>query len=47
MAGGYAPDQLTEAVNDLGLTRRNGVPLSRAQYHRSPQNPIYYGDHTV
>ena len=41
--GRYTIDRLAAAVNALGLTGRDGAPLSRAQYHRVLQNPIYYG----
>jgi hypothetical protein len=41
--GPYTFDQITEAVNALGLTSRDDTPLSRSQYHRMFQNPIYYG----
>jgi site-specific DNA recombinase len=41
--GNYTLDQITEAMNALGLKSRNDVPLSRAQFHRLFQNPIYYG----
>ena len=39
----YTLDRLTETVNDLGLTGRNGLPLARSQYHRVLRNPIYCG----
>jgi DNA invertase Pin-like site-specific DNA recombinase len=42
-SGLYTLDQLREAVNGLGLTARNGRPLSRSQYHRLLRNPIYHG----
>jgi DNA invertase Pin-like site-specific DNA recombinase len=32
--GLYTFDQITEAVNALGLTSRDDAPLSRSQYHR-------------
>src|SRR5207249_9318136 len=35
--------RLMEAVNAIGLTNRSGIPLSRPQYHRMLQNPIYCG----
>jgi DNA invertase Pin-like site-specific DNA recombinase len=41
--GEYTIDRITETVNALGLIARNGEPLSRAQYHRILQNPIYHG----
>jgi len=41
--GEYTIDHITAAVNGLGLTSRKDVPLSRAQYHRLFQHPIYYG----
>jgi site-specific DNA recombinase len=39
----YTLDQITAAMNALGLKSRDDVPLSRTQYHRLFQNPIYYG----
>ena len=41
--GNYTLDRLCATVNGLGLTARDGAALSRAQYHRVLQNPIYYG----
>ena len=46
--GTYTFDRLTETLTELGLTnptmkRLKGQPLSRVQYHRLLQNPIYYG----
>jgi site-specific DNA recombinase len=41
--GEYTFDQITETVNGVGLTNRDGLPLGRAQYHRMLQNPIYCG----
>ena len=41
--GTYTLDRLHQTVNALGLTNRSGKPLSRSQYHRLLQNPIYYG----
>jgi site-specific DNA recombinase len=41
--GEYTLDQITETINGLGLTNRTGEPLSRTQYHRLLQNPMYYG----
>jgi hypothetical protein len=39
----YTLDQIVEAGKAVGLTSRRELPLSRAQYHRLFQNPIYYG----
>ena len=36
-------DRLSAIMADMGLTSRHGTPLSRAQFHRLLQNPIYYG----
>ena len=42
--GDYTLDRLTATVNGLGLTStQGGTPLSRTQYHRLLQNPVYYG----
>ncbi|HWE03233.1 MAG TPA: recombinase family protein [Tepidisphaeraceae bacterium] len=41
--GLYTLDHLEDAMTGLGMTARTGEPLSRAQYHRLLQNPIYYG----
>ena len=41
--GEYTLERLTDTVNSLGLISRQGNPLSRAQYHRLLQNPLYYG----
>jgi site-specific DNA recombinase len=41
--GEYTFDQITETVNGLGLTNRDGMPLGRSQYHRMLQHPIFYG----
>jgi site-specific DNA recombinase len=41
--GEYTFDRITETMKELGLTSREKVPVSRAQYHRMFQNPIYYG----
>ncbi|MDB5358537.1 MAG: hypothetical protein JWN24_4990 [Phycisphaerales bacterium] len=46
--GTYTLDRLSETVNGLGLTNASGTkfkgkPLSRVQYSRFLQNPIYYG----
>ena len=46
--GSYTIDRLSEAMGTLGLTnaagtKHKGNPLSRVQYHRLLQNPIYYG----
>ncbi len=41
--GTYTIDRLVEALSALGLTSRTGNPLSRPQYHRLLQNPIYCG----
>ena len=41
--GDYTLDQITKAVNELGLMSREGGPLSRAQCHRMFGNPMYYG----
>jgi site-specific DNA recombinase len=42
-AGDYTLDRIREAMTAHGLTSRENVPLSRNQYHRLFQNPIYYG----
>jgi DNA invertase Pin-like site-specific DNA recombinase len=36
-------DQVTDAMDRLGLINRHGDPLSRAQVHRLLRNPIYMG----
>jgi site-specific DNA recombinase len=41
--GIYTIDRLTASITDLGLICRHGNPLSRAQFHRMLQNPIYCG----
>src|SRR5439155_27011022 len=41
--GTFTIDRLKEAVNEIGLTNRSGKPLSRPQFHRMLQNPIYCG----
>jgi DNA invertase Pin-like site-specific DNA recombinase len=41
--GEFTLDRLTESINALGMTSRNGNPLARAQYHRLLRNPIYFG----
>jgi len=41
--GDYTIDQITEALDRLGLINHHGDALSRAQVHRLLQNPIYAG----
>ena len=41
--GQYTIDRLVSVVNELGMLGRQGEPLSRAQYHRVLQNPLYCG----
>jgi site-specific DNA recombinase len=42
--GNYTLDELTERVNQLGMTSRvSKQPLFRTQYYRLLQNPIYCG----
>jgi site-specific DNA recombinase len=41
--GEYTLDRLKEVVDTLGMTNRSGKLLSRAQYHRMLQNPLYCG----
>ncbi len=43
VAGTFTIDRLCKAVNELGLTNRKGNLLSRSQYHRILQNPLYCG----
>jgi DNA invertase Pin-like site-specific DNA recombinase len=41
--GNLTIDRLKLIMTDAGLLARNGVPLSRSQFHRTLQNPIYCG----
>ena len=41
--GEYTLDRLMKAITDLGLLNRQGHPLSRTQFHRLLQNPMYCG----
>jgi DNA invertase Pin-like site-specific DNA recombinase len=45
--GTYTIDRLSQTINAMGLTnaagkKHKGKPLSRTQYHRIVQNPLYY-----
>ncbi|HVT87627.1 MAG TPA: recombinase family protein, partial [Tepidisphaeraceae bacterium] len=43
-ADDFTLDQITETINDLGMTsRQTHRGFSRTQYHRLLRNPIYYG----
>ncbi len=41
--GGYTLDQITETAKSLGLTTRQGSPLSRSQLHRALGHAMYCG----